>query len=199
MSGATAWKPASASAASWRRHEYQDSGNPWHISTSGPGPCSATGIPRPLVSTVRWVISLIVRLLLGHQGHHVLHELGIQVGAVGLTQVRDLGVQLVHGRILGSQLGERHSESQHPREALWLLAARRRRWAAVLREIAQARRTRPGLQGQLPRCLHVLASRSLRASLLRGDTATSPGAGNGSTGAMCPMSGSSWSVSAIFV
>ena len=58
MSGATAWKPASASAASWWRQEYQDSGKPWHMMTSGPVPCSATCMRMPLVSIVRWVISL---------------------------------------------------------------------------------------------------------------------------------------------
>ncbi len=37
---ATTRKPASASGASWLRHEYQISGNPWQSSTSGPVPCS---------------------------------------------------------------------------------------------------------------------------------------------------------------
>src|SRR5882762_2022223 len=59
MSGATAWKPAAASAASWWRQEYQDSGKPWQRSTSGPSPCSATCMRMPLVSTVRCRTSLI--------------------------------------------------------------------------------------------------------------------------------------------
>src|SRR5262249_49734143 len=40
----------------------------WHITTSGPVPCSATCIRMPLVSTVRWVIPFIVSLLPGNQG-----------------------------------------------------------------------------------------------------------------------------------
>jgi hypothetical protein len=39
MSGATARKPAAASAWSWCRQEYQDSGKLWHKSTNGPLPC----------------------------------------------------------------------------------------------------------------------------------------------------------------
>src|SRR5437879_1748487 len=59
MSGATARKPASARAASWWRHEYQDSGKPWQRTTSGPSPCSATCMRMPLVSTVRYLIAVI--------------------------------------------------------------------------------------------------------------------------------------------
>src|SRR5581483_11489452 len=57
MAGATAWKPAPASACSWCRQEYQDSGKPWHSSTSGPLPASATCSRIPFVSMKRWVIS----------------------------------------------------------------------------------------------------------------------------------------------
>src|SRR5262245_38242444 len=59
MSGATAWKPASASAGSWWRQEYQDSGKPWQSTTSGPVPCSAKCIRMPFVSTRRWRNSVI--------------------------------------------------------------------------------------------------------------------------------------------
>src|SRR6266850_5985278 len=123
MSGATAWKPASASAASWWRQEYQDSGKPWHMMTSGPVPCSATCMRMPLVSTVRWVISLISSLLLGHHGHHALHDLGIAVDAAGLEQVLDLGVQLVNGRIPRRQLRERQPELDRLLEVRRTLAA----------------------------------------------------------------------------
>src|SRR5262245_41549370 len=60
MSGATAWKPAAASAPSWWRQEYQVSGKPWHNSTKGPWPCSAILRRMPLVSIMRWVGSLTV-------------------------------------------------------------------------------------------------------------------------------------------
>src|SRR5207249_6659756 len=53
MSGATAWKPAWASARSWCRQEYQDSGKPWQSTTGGPAPCSATCRRMPFVSTTR--------------------------------------------------------------------------------------------------------------------------------------------------
>src|SRR5207247_4008765 len=53
MSGATAWKPAWASAGSWCRQEYHDSGKPWQSTTSGPAPCSATCRRMPFVSTTR--------------------------------------------------------------------------------------------------------------------------------------------------
>src|SRR6266576_5915740 len=59
MSGATAWKPAAASASIWWRQEYQDSGKPWHNSTSGPLPCSAMLRRMPLVSIIRCVGSLM--------------------------------------------------------------------------------------------------------------------------------------------
>src|SRR6058998_3243894 len=59
MSGATARKPASASAASWWRHEYQDSGKPWQRTTSGPSPCSATCMRMPFASTVRCLVAVI--------------------------------------------------------------------------------------------------------------------------------------------
>src|SRR5437762_13989583 len=59
MSGATAWKPAAASASIWWRQEYQDSGKPWHNSTSGPSPCSAMLRRMPLVSIIRCVGSLM--------------------------------------------------------------------------------------------------------------------------------------------
>src|SRR5882672_2007096 len=60
MSGATAWKPAAASAPSWWRHEYQDSGKPWHRSTKGPLPCSTMLRRMPLVSMIRCVGSLMI-------------------------------------------------------------------------------------------------------------------------------------------
>src|SRR3989442_8707426 len=59
MSGATARKPASASAVSWWRHEYQDSGKPCQRTTSGPSPFSATCMRMPFVSTVRYLIAVI--------------------------------------------------------------------------------------------------------------------------------------------
>src|SRR6266700_3497771 len=59
MSGATAWKPAAASAPIWWRQEYQDSGKPWQSSTSGPLPCSAMLRRMPLLSIIRWVGSLM--------------------------------------------------------------------------------------------------------------------------------------------
>src|SRR6266478_475054 len=62
MSGATARKPAAASAASWWRHEYQDSGKPWQRTTSGPSPCSATCMRMPFVSIVRCVMAVIALL-----------------------------------------------------------------------------------------------------------------------------------------
>src|SRR5208282_1282822 len=52
--------PTSAKSPSWWRHEYQDSGKPWHNRTSGPAPCSATCMRIPLVMTVRCVASVIV-------------------------------------------------------------------------------------------------------------------------------------------
>src|SRR5579885_1801787 len=58
MSGATAWKPAAASTGNWCRHEYHDSGKPWHSTTSGPSPCSATCMRMQLVSTNRCFGSL---------------------------------------------------------------------------------------------------------------------------------------------
>src|SRR6267142_5918831 len=72
MSGATAWNPAAASAASWWRQEYQDSGKPWQRMTSGPVPCSATCMRMPFVSTARCVISCIVEFLpwLDRQHHY---------------------------------------------------------------------------------------------------------------------------------
>src|SRR3984893_10244008 len=63
MSGSTAWNPASASAGSWSRQEYQDSGKPWHSKTRGPVPCSAKCMRMPFVSTVRWPIWVIDDLL----------------------------------------------------------------------------------------------------------------------------------------
>src|SRR5919199_2742744 len=60
MSGATARNPESASARSWWRQEYQDSGKPWQRTTSGPVPCSARRMRMPFVSTVRCVASVIV-------------------------------------------------------------------------------------------------------------------------------------------
>ena len=51
--GATAWNPASASAGSWCRQEYQDLGKPWHSTTNGPVPCSAKCMRMPFVSMVR--------------------------------------------------------------------------------------------------------------------------------------------------
>src|SRR5579862_1330806 len=57
MSGAIAWNTAAASAASWCRHVYQDSGKPWHSTTGGPAPCSAIWIWMPFASTVRRVKS----------------------------------------------------------------------------------------------------------------------------------------------
>src|SRR4030081_979515 len=65
MSGATAWKPAAASAPSWWRQEYQDSGKPWHRSTTGPLPCSAMLRRMPLVSTIRCVGSFMGPSLCG--------------------------------------------------------------------------------------------------------------------------------------
>src|ERR1700736_2478640 len=63
MSGATAWNPASASAGSWCRQEYQDSGKPWHRTTRGPVPCSPKCMRMPFVSPVRWPICVIDDLL----------------------------------------------------------------------------------------------------------------------------------------
>src|SRR5215212_11766863 len=54
MSAATARKPASASAGSWRRHEYQNSGKPCRRTTSGPVPASTTCRRTSPTSTWRW-------------------------------------------------------------------------------------------------------------------------------------------------
>jgi hypothetical protein len=56
--GATAWKPASASARSWWRHEYQLSGKPCSNKTSGPVPASATRIGVPLTWTTLCPMSM---------------------------------------------------------------------------------------------------------------------------------------------
>src|SRR5215831_15551301 len=53
MSGATTWKPASASALIWWRQEYQLSGKPWHSKTRGPSPSSTTFRLMPLALTIR--------------------------------------------------------------------------------------------------------------------------------------------------
>src|SRR6516162_9980626 len=60
MSGATTWKPASASALIWWRQEYQLSGKPWHSKTRGPWPCSTTFRLMPLVLTIRSIGLLMV-------------------------------------------------------------------------------------------------------------------------------------------
>ena len=54
MSGATALKPAAATAGSCRCHTYQVWGNPWQNTTAGPDPSSATCMLMPLVGTWRW-------------------------------------------------------------------------------------------------------------------------------------------------
>src|SRR5437867_2920216 len=59
MSGATAWKPAAASAGNWCRHEYHASGKPWQSTTRGPAPCSAICMRMPFASTNRWVVPLM--------------------------------------------------------------------------------------------------------------------------------------------
>src|SRR4030095_1803278 len=115
MSGATAWKPAAASAASWWRQEYQDSGKPWQRMTSGPAPCSATCMRIPFVSTVRCLISIMAGPLLpaslGHHGQHALHEIGIEIDAARLQQMLDLRREPVNGRVAGGQLAEGHPEA----------------------------------------------------------------------------------------
>src|SRR5208282_3846609 len=60
MSGATTWKPDAESTSIWCRHEYQDSGKPWHRMTNGPEPFSATCILMPFVWMVRWLIPVMV-------------------------------------------------------------------------------------------------------------------------------------------
>src|SRR5215831_96824 len=60
MSGATTWKPASASALIWWRQEYQLSGKPWHSKTKGPWPCSTIFRLMPLVLTIRSIGLLMV-------------------------------------------------------------------------------------------------------------------------------------------
>src|SRR5579859_331740 len=50
---AAAVKPACAIGVIWWRHEYQDSGKPWTISTSGPSPSRATRSESSPTSMVR--------------------------------------------------------------------------------------------------------------------------------------------------
>src|ERR1700712_3338058 len=72
MSGATTGKPAADSASIWWRHEYQDSGKPWHNTTNGPVPCSAMCIRMPLVSMMRCATSVMAASL---SGVHVLQKM----------------------------------------------------------------------------------------------------------------------------
>src|SRR4051794_13737522 len=99
-SGARTWYPASPSAFSWWRHEYQHSGKPWHSTTAGPssGPDSATCMRRPLVSTWRWRSMSVV--LLGPV------EVGGRVaGEVGTPERRGVGKGEVHvGLLLDADL-----------------------------------------------------------------------------------------------
>src|SRR5262245_6436412 len=53
MSGAIARKPATASAVSWWRQEYQSSGQPWSRTTGKPAPASATCMRRPFAAIDR--------------------------------------------------------------------------------------------------------------------------------------------------
>ena len=48
---ATARNPASATGPIWWRQEYQLSGNPWTIRTSGPSPSEATRMRTPSASS----------------------------------------------------------------------------------------------------------------------------------------------------
>src|SRR5438094_6543830 len=54
---AAARYPARASAGSWWRHEYQDSGNPCTSSTKGPSPSSTRWMRMPRALTTRCLIA----------------------------------------------------------------------------------------------------------------------------------------------
>ena len=56
---------AAASAGSWWRQEYQDSGNPCTSSTSGPLPFSARWIRPPGTETSRWVTVSATPVIVG--------------------------------------------------------------------------------------------------------------------------------------